>query len=197
MLLNGIDFTIVGVAPESFTGLDQFFHPAFFVPAMMAPALDKVDGDLLTDRANRAFAVKGRVKPGVSLRAANGEASALANAFAQSFPKTDRGFGAVVRTEMQARLKSKRRCNGGGIAVRARWGGVADRLCQHCQFAAGPRTGASARVGCSCSHWRQPGTLVGTLLAECNLIALGGCVLRPLSDRPGGHRLGIHREDSG
>jgi hypothetical protein len=70
MLLNGLDFTIVGIAPESFSGLDQFFHPAFFVPAMMTPALDKTAGDLLTDRAHRAFTVKGRVRPGVSLSAA-------------------------------------------------------------------------------------------------------------------------------
>jgi hypothetical protein len=71
---------------------------------MMAPALDKADGDLLSDRANRAFTVKGRLKPGVSLPAASGDAVALANAFAQSFPQTNQGFGAVVRTEMQARL---------------------------------------------------------------------------------------------
>ncbi len=37
--LNGIKFTVIGVAPASFTGMDQYFHPGLFVPAMMAPKL--------------------------------------------------------------------------------------------------------------------------------------------------------------
>jgi len=104
ILLNGVEFTVVGVAPESFTGMDQFFHPALYVPAMMAPALAKSDGDLLTDRASRVFTVKGRIKPGISLRAADAEADSLARALAQSFPKTNEGFRAGVRTELKTRV---------------------------------------------------------------------------------------------
>ena len=33
--LNGIDFTVIGVAPESFKGMDQYVRPAMFVPVMM------------------------------------------------------------------------------------------------------------------------------------------------------------------
>ena len=33
--LNAIAFTIVGVAPESFTGVHPFLHPALYVPRMM------------------------------------------------------------------------------------------------------------------------------------------------------------------
>jgi hypothetical protein len=36
--LNGLDFAVIGVAPESFTTMDQFTRPAFFVPAQMAGA---------------------------------------------------------------------------------------------------------------------------------------------------------------
>jgi predicted permease len=177
-LLNGIDFTIVGVAPESFTGLDQFFHPAFFVPAMMAPALDKADGDLLTDRANRAFAVKGRVNPGISLRAASGEAEALASALAQSFPKTNRGFGAVVRTEMQARLDVQKY---DAILAGLLFALVAVVLLIACANIANLLLGRgrarsrelAVRVAIGASRAR----LVRTLLAESALIALGGCLL--------------------
>jgi len=35
--LNGLDFTVIGVTPESFTGMDQLLRPAFFVPTMMGP----------------------------------------------------------------------------------------------------------------------------------------------------------------
>jgi len=38
--INGVPCTIVGVAPEEFTGLDQFFKPSLFVPLAMAPRLN-------------------------------------------------------------------------------------------------------------------------------------------------------------
>jgi hypothetical protein len=37
--INGIAFTIVGVAPASFTGLDRFVRPSIFVPLGMAQRL--------------------------------------------------------------------------------------------------------------------------------------------------------------
>jgi hypothetical protein len=91
ILLNGVDFTIIGVAPESFSDIDQFFHPTLFIPVTMASTLAKADSELLTDRANRPFTVKGRVKPGVSLKTANGEGVALAHYLARSFPKNESG----------------------------------------------------------------------------------------------------------
>ncbi len=101
--LNGIRFTVIGVAPESFTGMDQYFHPGLYVPAMMAPKLLSANADALTDRANRAFAVKGRLKPGVSIGAADGEMAAIAHSLAESFASTNVGYGAAVRSELQAR----------------------------------------------------------------------------------------------
>jgi predicted permease len=97
--LNGADFTVIGVAPESFTGMDLFIRPAFYVPALMAP-----NTGLLIDRASRQFSVKGRLKTGVSIQAGSAEASALAKSLEQSYPKTNRAFGAALRTEFEARL---------------------------------------------------------------------------------------------
>jgi macrolide transport system ATP-binding/permease protein len=102
--VDGLDFTVIGVAPESFTGMDLFIRPAFFLPAMMGPAMLGSNNDLLTNRSNREFTVKGRLKPGVSMQAADAEASALAKSIEQSYPATNRAFGAALRTEMQARL---------------------------------------------------------------------------------------------
>jgi MacB-like periplasmic core domain len=36
VLINGVDFTVIGVTPPSFTGMDQFVRPVFYVPLMMA-----------------------------------------------------------------------------------------------------------------------------------------------------------------
>jgi len=102
--LAGLDFTVIGVAPEPFTGMDQYLHPAFFVPVMMGPRIVFSAPDLLTNRGSRGFNVKGRLKPGVSIASAAAEASALGKSLEQSFPDTNRGIGATVRTEIQTRL---------------------------------------------------------------------------------------------
>jgi predicted permease len=106
--LNGIEFTIVGVAPESFTGMDLFSRPSFFVPAMMAPRLlasgSASGGGVLTNRAERVFTVKGRLQPGVSVRSADAEVSAFATVLARTYPATNRAFGAAVRTEIQTEM---------------------------------------------------------------------------------------------
>ncbi len=102
--LDGLDFTMIGVAPESFTGMDLFVRPAFYVPVEMAPAMFTADRDLLTNRSERAFSVKGRLKPGISIQSAGAEAGALARLLEQSYPATNRSFGAALRTELQARL---------------------------------------------------------------------------------------------
>ncbi len=102
--LNGLDFSVIGVAPESFTSMDQFIRPAFFVPAQMAPAMLTSKGAILTNRSSREFTVKGRLKPGVSMRAADAEASALAKSLEESYPATNRAFGAALRTELQSRI---------------------------------------------------------------------------------------------
>jgi predicted permease len=97
--VNGLDFTVIGVAPESFTGMDQLIRPAFYVPAQMA-----ANRDLLTNRSDREFTVKGRLRPGITIQAADAEVSAFARSLEQSYPATNRAFGAALRTELQARI---------------------------------------------------------------------------------------------
>ena len=104
--LAGSDYTVIGIAPESFTTMDLFVRPAFFIPVAMGPALLR-DEHILTDRARRGFDVKGRLKPGLSLRAADDETAALARSLEQTYPATNRGFGAAVRTEMQVRTETR------------------------------------------------------------------------------------------
>jgi hypothetical protein len=58
--LNGIDFAVIGVAPASFTGLDQFVRPALFVPATMAQRLSAAPKDPLEDRTIRPYRIKGQ-----------------------------------------------------------------------------------------------------------------------------------------
>src|SRR5262249_51112383 len=61
--------------------------------------------DILTNRASRRFDVKGRLKSGVSVGAAAREAAGLAKSLEQTYPDTNRGFGATVLTESQFRFE--------------------------------------------------------------------------------------------
>jgi predicted permease len=101
--INGLQFSVIGVAPELFTGMGPWSRPDFFVPAMMGPKILKSE-TLLTDRTNRAFTVKGRLKPGASLQAAAEEASVKAETLAQTYPASNRNMGATVSTELRFRL---------------------------------------------------------------------------------------------
>jgi macrolide transport system ATP-binding/permease protein len=105
IFLNGIGFSIIGVAPESFTGVDQFFHPAVFVPLTMSPRLAATpEQSILLRRDDRGLLVKGRLKPGVSVAEANAEAEVIGKQLEQAYPDTNRNCSAAVRTEFQVRV---------------------------------------------------------------------------------------------
>lgn len=107
ILLDGIGFSIIGVAPKQFTGLDQYIRPAVFVPIMMWPRLVVGSGrNPLEDRADRELTVKGRLKPGVSIDQARAELGVIANNLQRSYPKTNRGQEITVRTELGIRVHS-------------------------------------------------------------------------------------------
>ncbi len=103
--LSGIEFTVVGVAPERFTGMNQFVRSDFYVPLMMWPRLT---GDAkarpLEDRAARDVAIKGRLKPGVSMARTQAELSVISKDLEQAYPDTNRNRSFIVRTELQTRI---------------------------------------------------------------------------------------------
>jgi putative ABC transport system permease protein len=104
--LNGAYFTVVGVTPESFTGMDQYLRPAMFVPIMMAGRLSANPNDNpIANRADRRFEVKGRLSPGVSIAQAQAELAGIAKGLEQTYPRLDRDRGIAVRTELQARVE--------------------------------------------------------------------------------------------
>ena len=76
VLINGIEFTVVGVAPASFTGMDESI-PAFFAPIMMEARLSGGRENPIENRTARSFAVKGRLMAGVSRRTAQAELATL------------------------------------------------------------------------------------------------------------------------
>ncbi len=103
--LNGIEFTVAGIAPESFTGVDQYIRPALFVPVTMKQRLDASKDNPLETRGSHDFTVKARLKPGTSLGTARAELTTIWNNLQQSYPDTNRGRKVDVKTEIQARYQ--------------------------------------------------------------------------------------------
>ncbi len=103
--IDGRPFTVIGVAPPEFTGMDQFVRTDFFVPLMMSPQLlTDPKAASLEARDARNLTVKGRLAPGVSQAAAQAEVATIGADLERAYPETNRNRRWAVRTELQARV---------------------------------------------------------------------------------------------
>jgi len=103
--LNSVPCTIIGVAPQQFTGVDQFVKPSLFVPLAMSPRLGGENN--LEKRDLRWLTVKGRLKPGVSIAQASADVKAIWAHLQQMYPQSNRNLGAEVWTEFRFRVKQQ------------------------------------------------------------------------------------------
>jgi len=94
-VLNGLPYTIVGVAPKGFYGTFVGWAFRFWVPISMQ---ERFDGGSykLEDRNARFIEGFVRLKPGVSRQQAQEEISAAARRLENEFPQTNRGRGVVL-----------------------------------------------------------------------------------------------------
>jgi putative ABC transport system permease protein len=106
--IAGLDFTIVGVAPERFTGLHPYVREAAFVPLAMWPQVVNVPGlDPLSSRDVRSLTVKARLNPGVTLDGARAELKALGLDLEREYPDTNRNQGLTAQTELEVRFERR------------------------------------------------------------------------------------------
>jgi predicted permease len=103
--INGVPFTIIGVAPASFTGMNRYVRYDFFIPLMMSPRViaDSKAASLET-RDVRNLTLKGRLKPGVSQAQAQSELTTIAGDLERAYPETNKNRQFFVKTELQARI---------------------------------------------------------------------------------------------
>jgi macrolide transport system ATP-binding/permease protein len=102
--LNGRGFTIIGVAPASFTGVSLFFRPDIYVPTMMTQGLTNDGNDMLTHRSYRGFDMIARLKPGVTLAQAQSEMDVIMRDLERTYPDTNKDAAAILRYEMDRRF---------------------------------------------------------------------------------------------
>jgi len=87
VLLNNNSFTVIGVAPEGFTGIDLGRSPEIFVPMQMSTQLGFEPG-FTTSRAIRQFSIIGRLNPNVSKTQVDASLNILAQQLAAAYPDT-------------------------------------------------------------------------------------------------------------
>ncbi len=104
--LNGADFTVIGVAPETFPGMFIFARPDFYMPLAMARVFStNPQKSFFVDRDDRELTVRARLKTGATLRQARNELDLLARDFEREYPKLNRDRGAAVRTQFEMRTR--------------------------------------------------------------------------------------------
>src|SRR5437016_6789841 len=88
--MNGVQHTIIGVAPERFHGTFIGYSFNFWVPTSMQETFDNT-GYKLEDRGARWIEGYAFLKPGVTRQQAQSELSAIAKRLENDYPETDRG----------------------------------------------------------------------------------------------------------
>ena len=101
--INSVPMTIAGVAPEQFTGIDQFIKQAMFIPLAMSARL--TGNNQQEKRDVRWITVQGRLKPGVTVAQARADLTAIEAHLEQMYPQTNRGHRVDVQTEVQMRVR--------------------------------------------------------------------------------------------
>lgn len=92
--INRVQFTVIGIAPEGFKGVDGIFGPDLWMPAMMTEQVVATQQRTwLRDRAALAFRGVGRLKSGVTSAQATASLQALAATLARDYPDANRGRG--------------------------------------------------------------------------------------------------------
>ncbi|HEY1185055.1 MAG TPA: ABC transporter permease [Bryobacteraceae bacterium] len=101
--LNGIELTVIGVAPERFTGLDVVFRPTVFVPLAMSPRMGPKNE--LGDRDAGWLLVKGRLKPGVHIGQARADVQAISDGLQKLHAQANKDRRLTAETELQLRVE--------------------------------------------------------------------------------------------
>ncbi|HZT60328.1 MAG TPA: ABC transporter permease [Pyrinomonadaceae bacterium] len=96
VMLNGMKFNIIGVAPKGFVGTEIAYGPEIFVPTMMAEQIEP-GSTWLNARTDDNLFVVGRLKDGVTREQAQADLQAVTLQLAKEHPDENAGRG--VRLE--------------------------------------------------------------------------------------------------
>ena len=103
--LNGRAFTVIGVVPPSFAGVDVGVAPDFWVPMAMHEWARPVAEDWFQNRRALFLNMIGRLKPGVTLPQAEAEMKTIAGRLEQAYPDVNKERTVVLRSAESAKAQ--------------------------------------------------------------------------------------------
>lgn len=89
--INGLAYSVLGIAPRDFHGTELFYWPEIWVPMMMQAQIEKGNAWLENPYTWDTW-ILGRLKPGVTLSQAGTDLNRIASSLAKRFPDTDLGL---------------------------------------------------------------------------------------------------------
>lgn len=95
LLLNGVEYRVVGVMPQGFAGLEIALVPDFWAPISMTEKITRDAGRLASWQSYWLFGV-GRLKAGARISEARAEMDVLAEQLAREHPDTRKDMSAAV-----------------------------------------------------------------------------------------------------
>ncbi|HXA06864.1 MAG TPA: ABC transporter permease [Bryobacteraceae bacterium] len=105
--LSNLDFTVIGVLPETFPGVQLFVHEELYVPLGMWPRVSSSDASPIERRDHRNLFVYGRLRPGRSVRDVQAEFATIGRNLEQAYPDTNHGRSVAAVTEIDARKRNE------------------------------------------------------------------------------------------
>ena len=105
--INRTPFTIIGVAPEGFHGVQAGLDYEFWVPLTMYGQLTHTGVWMLEDRNARNFMMLARLAPGATTEQARAEVQALANRMSVADADSNQGIGATVLPVWQSHFSTQ------------------------------------------------------------------------------------------
>lgn len=94
--VNGMPFTIIGVAPEGFYGTERFFAPELFFSASMSAQVELENSMYDDDRGAQNTFVLARLRPGVTPAQAQSQLDAATAQLAAQFPRENEGWNLTL-----------------------------------------------------------------------------------------------------
>jgi macrolide transport system ATP-binding/permease protein len=175
LMLNRIPFTVVGVAPEGFEGMDTGLGQDLWIPIMMTVRMGE-ERRSLTARGNHWISSTiGRLKPGVTMAQARASVNALMAHLAEQYPDSNKGKSVMLDSESDTSLHPMVR-GGFVMFLQLMFGVMGFILLLACANVAGLLLARSAarrkEIGLRMALGANRTRLVRQLLAESLLLSL-------------------------
>ena len=101
--VDGHSMTVVGVAPEGFTGLNPFVSIQGYMPLAMMP-IAGYPADIVSNRQNRTVFVMARLEQGATIKKAQAELDVIGRRLSEQYPSENKDLSIQAFPEVRGRI---------------------------------------------------------------------------------------------